>query len=1038
MAGIPYRYSQFKSAGIYRLVYDKSTVLAQDPQVIRLVIGYSEKGPFNIPVYCPDSQTFRGYFGDISKKLEKRGVYFHRMALECLAAAPIVCLNLKKFNNESVGASTVSTDFNPKFNPIDTVHMKVEDIYDTTRFWELSDRKLNGARSVEGVLFDQYINICTTNTKASSATYFIRKASGQKVSGYNVTVNDWYDSQDEIPDFLQERKNSLISDYFAEIYVFKGKFTANQILASSTLKNYFMITDETDDEGQHVLKLRPTVTDAFGDSVDTLDALYNDETSGAIGHWIGSLIPEFKSKQGAYLDLSVLFNSDQDMHNMMMSFNSDLIYEEESANIDLSGRAYIPTETAVKEGKVANQTLSLDTIYAGTATTSVLGNMYAPVIADVITFGTNVYDMTTGKAVKEFIQGRTKIGGTMYVRSVGQDEDYTDDAGTTHAGHKVVVLQQVGEPDTTLEVACESHDKAVSLAKTLGVSFDTAGEPKDGIGTYWEGDDAFMDAADTLAGPERVITALTRLESVTDSYDKDQSTAFTDVDDNLKPSFLDVTVTTASEYRNKEVDGSASVYGSSVSFINFNDSNWQYLTDVEVVSGIKQPALICKEIYDKSLISVLQKGQCIIAKDGTVDLDENGEADDQDNYYDNVYISDIDTKYDVDGNFQFYYILLSGEPYLYEIDGIDKCLVRVDAPLNQETGTMKPVYLEGYTYENAKPDGTNMYAKLQWQKYILSALTEYQGIHKALLSKAELDYRYIIDTFESYPDEGLKDTLAYLAKEKQSAMFIGNFPSVQTFIKCPYTSFTDAKGVFNVKYVVEGLNKKKAAAVRFSLPDDANGASFAAYYTPLKFSDGFVDDIRPSAAFVSNLFIQKYTDRHAYNIVAGPNYGVISASGLVGPDYRYYRDELDLLEPFGVNCMVYHPSFGTFINSNQTAKQTPVSALSKVNVRELVIFLQDEIEKLLQSYQWEFNNERTRNAIKDKADQICAVCASNGGILAYLNTMDSSNNTSEIIDNEMAILSTSIEPGHGCGKMIQELTLYKTGQISASITDGLK
>ena len=133
--------------------------------------------------------------------------------------------------------------------------------------------------------------------------------------------------------------------------------------------------------------------------------------------------------------------------------------------------------------------------------------------------------------------------------------------------------------------------------------------------------------------------------------------------------------------------------------------------------------------------------------------------------------------------------------------------------------------------------------------------------------------------------------------------------------------------------------------------------------------------------------------------------------------------------------MVYRPNFGTFINANQTAKQTPVSALSKVNVRELVIYLQDEIEKVLQAYQWEFNNQTTRNAILDKANQICAVTAANGGIQAYRNIMDESNNTPEIIDNEMAIISTHIEPGMGCGKMVQELHLYRTGQMSASIID---
>ena len=144
---------------------------------------------------------------------------------------------------------------------------------------------------------------------------------------------------------------------------------------------------------------------------------------------------------------------------------------------------------------------------------------------------------------------------------------------------------------------------------------------------------------------------------------------------------------------------------------------------------------------------------------------------------------------------------------------------------------------------------------------------------------------------------------------------------------------------------------------------------------------------------------------------------------------------MQIIEPFGVNCMVFRPNFGTFVNANQTAKQTPLSALSKVNVRELVIYLQDEIEKVLQAYQWEFNNATTRNAILDRANQICALVAANGGIQAYHNTMDESNNTDEIIDYEMAVISTAIEPGMGCGKMVQELTLYRTGQMSSNIIE---
>ena len=1017
---IPVHLQQFKAAGIYRVVFDHSTILNQDTQMLRLVVGYSEKGPFNIPVLVKTQTEFIELFGNISKKLEKRGIYFHRLALQMLQVSPILCLNLKKFDGETVTGATISTDFNPKFNPIDTVKLNVEDIYDTTRFWELDAKKLDNLRSVEGTLMDQYINIAANNVKATSATYFIRKASGTKVSGYNITVNDWYNDE-EMPEYLEPYKNNLISDFFAEIYVFKGKFEAKQVLASQTLKNYFIVTNELDEDGNQILKLRDKVINAFGESVDTLDALYKDETSNALGHYVGSIVPYFKNKQGAYACLDVIFNTDVDVHNMMLSFNDELLEEELAANLDLSGRAFIPTAANPKR---ANKSLSLKKIYEGDATTTVLGNQNAPIIADVIKFRTNVYDPETEEAVQELYVGKTRVAGTLYVKNVTENQ---------------ITLAQVGTEQTVVMTFFndeENPNKTKDAAKKLGVIFDEEGNPVDEKGTLWKAGDAFLNTMDPLAGPSKVITALSRLENKAED-----GQVYTDIDENMKPSFKAVEIMTTTKFVNTNTVGADSVYGSSISFIDFTDDNWEYVEDAEIITGVKQAALIGTAEYDTSLISVLQKGDCIVAKDNTVDVNENGEADDEDGFEDNVYVQEFGTKYDEDGNFKFHYILISAEPYLYEIRDeetgalINQCLVRIDAALNQEIGTMVPQYLEGYTYKNDRPLGTGMYAKVKWQEFILSTLTSYKGLRTALLNKSEVDYRYVIDTFESFPVENLKSVLSFLCKEKQSAFCIGNFPSVQTFIKCPYTSFTNEKGVFDVEYVVKGFNKKKAASMMFSLPSENDGASFIAFYSPLKFTDGYMDTVVPSAGLVSNLFVNKYMTRQPYYIVAGPNYGAISAAGLVGPDYKYSQDELQIIEPFGVNVMVYRPNFGTFINANQTAKQSPVSALSKVNVRELVIYLQDEIEKVLQAYQWEFNNQRTRNAILDRANQICSIIAANGGIQAYKNIMDESNNGPEIIDNEMAVITTHIEPGMGCGKMVQELHIWRSGQMAANILD---
>lgn len=1314
---IPVYLQNFKHAGLYRVVFDKSTVLSQDTNVLRLLVGYSDKGPFNIPTYIQSAADFIAMYGNINKTQERRGNFFHRTALQMLSVSPILCLNLKKFDTENVTGAQINTNFNAK-DTIDTVQIPVADVYDTTRFWSLDPEKLNEVRGSE------YINIATTDVKANSGTFFIRKASGSKVSSYNVTVSDWYkDAGEAVPEFLEGYENELMSAFFAEVYVFSGKFTADQVLASETLKNYFIV----DKNGK--LKLRQYVKDSFGDYNDTLDYLFEDETSGAIGHYVGCLIPYFKDKNGNYASLDIIFNLDSDAHHMMMSFNEDMLYEYGTANIDMSGARWISTSDSTpydnthvesdgsdvghNRAKIYKQygtsIVCIDRLWKGTALTSLLGNVGAPVVSAKTHFRTNIWsDEDTIKHPLSW-ENVKKISGNLYVQS------WTDTAITLGAigspKHITIDLLMIDKPNVNYIL----YELGAAYKKTVGgvtsyVPFES------GLGTVYKSADAY-DKPENINGPKKVITSLSRdLDSIDDAMVILSSEV-------VKCSIEDVYITTKTEYLNPDtlIDehnkyASWNVYGPSVTFIPLNE-NWTLTADVYDETdedAVHTYHLTAPATADTTILAMLQNGDQFLAVDGKIDMDGDGDYKDEviNGYYDLCYVQEAETITDEYGNPKTYSIKFTGNIATYEgasksdkdvtisngeykllgaeeqkdykpknwavtynhvgprtltaeayaaatnkegfkssaivfskqvtpveymmlnaaarnmctknyhyhkiatsdtnadnitgakykalsdgekkdykyveldsytfiyddikqlhateaglkkpitvktndgnfyvdgfanpdlkvdntntittntinlkHDGTDKIgyyvamytnpafdygqevimltdaeyqkikpispeeynklstseksaynadtaaeytengetktghyligyselvantnewikkaaqnattygkyLVRIENGLNQEIGTMEPVYLKGYTYEHPKPDGVGQRAKLEWQNFQLSALTEYKGLRTGLLNKSEIDFRYVIDGFETYVDAGAKKVLSYLAKQKQNAFAILNFPSVKTFVKCPYSSFTDAKGVFNVQYVVDGFNKKKAHTTAFSLPSNDEGASFAAFYTPLKLSDGTIDSVVPSAGLVSNLFMEKYNSRLPYEIVAGPNYGAMSVSGLVGPDYNYSGDELNIIEPYGVNCMVYRPSFGTFINANQTAKQTPKSALSSVNVRELVIYIMDEVEKILQSYQWEFNNQTVRNKIKDRADSICARVQANGGIQAYLNVMDDSNNTPDIIDNEMAILSTHIEPGRGMGKMVHELTLYRTGQMNSTI-----
>ena len=698
---LPNYLAKIKSSGMYRFTFDKSQLPAADAETMRLVVGYSEKGPFNNPVYIENRQDFITLFGNVNKKLEKKGIFFHRLALQALAAGPILALNLKPFANNQAGEGTNEQIQYITFDPCDLSHagfvpanMDVLDLFDRDRFWKIdADQLPYKISKIIGASANKYVNIAATDALERSCSIFVRKCHDNSVKQYNITVRDWYKLLGEnIPEYLEGYEDTLIKDYFGEVYVFRGEFT--EPLMTGALSDYFV-------DGALSTEYKNT----FGEPADALAALADDENSNFIGVYRGCLLPYFKDQLGSFVSLDIVFNADKDNHKMIMKLDDSILEE-----------LFGPTEE-------------------------------------------------------------------------------TDN----HAAHTV---------------NGSSAWNGLNHWPTTGW----------GTGTY----------------------------------------------------------------------------------------------------------------------------------------------------------SDINA-------------------------------------------ALKPTYIKGYTYNTItrSSSSTEIYTKS------LAVLAD-KGIFTALTNHVDSEYHYIVDTFATIIPTAngtaevtkAKHYIAAVAKAKDNCLAIINAPSMHDLLR-------NISG-FNMSDFEKGNY-----STRFSLPKEVDGASYCAYYTPLIFGEDVVKTIVPSAALVSNNFMEKWNSRQPYYIVAGPNYGRMEYNGLIGPDYNYSKADLDIMEPLGINCMIYVPRKGTYINSNQTAKQIPVTALSKVHVRELVIYLQDEIEKMMQNYQWEMNTQTLRDTIKTKADAILEKIKANGGVYDFLNICDGSNNTAEIIDNEMIILDTSIEPARGAGKMVQRLTIHKTGGISS-------
>ena len=364
----------------------------------------------------------------------------------------------------------------------------------------------------------------------------------------------------------------------------------------------------------------------------------------------------------------------------------------------------------------------------------------------------------------------------------------------------------------------------------------------------------------------------------------------------------------------------------------------------------------------------------------------------------------------------------------------DSLIVKV-TPIDKIADRLQWVCLNGFQVRNtAQPDGSN-----ERQNQILDMLRETpefpsttSNLFKALIDRDYVQFRYLVDTFGLGIEEECKKVYTQLCKARTSALAIVNCPSQLDFKKSIEPSFTNKSGGVEAEYIAKGGDQSKNPMFLFTLPRIENGATFGAYYYPfLRIADlGAVKSV-PPAAYVSNLYLQKYNRGFAWSIVAGQKRGVISGNQVVGVEATLVSDNRDWLEPKGINSIIWEAGVGVEVYANKTAKQTPVSALSSIHVREAAIFIQDGVESILKRYVFEFNTAQTRMEIKTLVDEFLNTIKDNGGLYDFRTVMDTSNNTAEVIDNNKGVIDIYVEIVRGLEIIAQRLTILKTGAIAA-------
>jgi len=384
-----------------------------------------------------------------------------------------------------------------------------------------------------------------------------------------------------------------------------------------------------------------------------------------------------------------------------------------------------------------------------------------------------------------------------------------------------------------------------------------------------------------------------------------------------------------------------------------------------------------------------------------------------------------------EGSDEVEYKLVTCSSTVYRTPDSDMAVIKVKALTDWFTH-YQIFNLNGFTLTAShQPNGTNTR-----QHEILGVLEEGSkdsNLFKALTDRTFIRFRYLVDSFGFGIEESCKDTYTKLCNKRKSALAIINVPSCADFKNSPDPVFTDESGSVSAELIAQGGDMTKNPSFLFSLPSELDGATYGAYYYPyLKIYTNYSVINVPPAAYVSNNYITKYGKGRAWESVAGEKRGVLRGNGIIGTEASLIEDHRNYLEPIGINSIIYRDGIGCEIYANRTAKQKPESALSSISVREVCIYIEDEIENILESYLFDNNTAQTRLEIKTLVDNFLQGVADCGGIIAFKTVMDTSNNTPEIIAKKMGVIDVFIEAAEPMDILIQRVTIVKSGQIESS------
>ena len=192
-------------------------------------------------------------------------------------------------------------------------------------------------------------------------------------------------------------------------------------------------------------------------------------------------------------------------------------------------------------------------------------------------------------------------------------------------------------------------------------------------------------------------------------------------------------------------------------------------------------------------------------------------------------------------------------------------------------------------------------------------------------------------------------------------------------------------------------------------------------------------------------FYDKYNDKYRWVPVVGDMAGMLTRndiihgpqSALAGYNRGQYNNfaklftkgtyDQDELSKNGINQIIYDYSNDYWILFEFLTNTQLDLIVKEANVRRMIIYIKQFLQRVLKGNYFEFNNTNTRNITIYKIQFLFEELKKNGGLYDYLLTCDETNNTPERINSNEFVLDIRLQPNRVIKHIIVNIVNYDLG-----------